>query len=186
MSLSPSLSPLWSGEHGPGLEGTCHRVVVSLHVTMSPTAAPPPLPRCPSRLRCPATLGLRPSGSGGARWSPHSAGTCPGLLPPLPLSAFGTAGFAPGSPAPDPARPLSPSVHVASAGRARAARTPPSRGCPGGAAPGDSAGRGACDNVTALPAAARRNFNPLESPCRGWLGPADPPRPEPAVVTSLD
>lgn len=81
----------------------------------------------------------RGSRGGGLGGDPTAPGSAPGLLPPLPsppappLSGLRTAGFAPpfsrappvpllpAAGTPDPARLLAPLVHVASAGRARAA-----------------------------------------------------------------
>lgn len=48
LSLPVSLSPLWSGQHGPGLLGT------GRCPCMSPRAEPRQLPRYPSPLPCPA------------------------------------------------------------------------------------------------------------------------------------
>lgn len=145
LSLPVSLSPLRPEEHGPGLEGTC-LVRTGQCPCMSPTPEPRQLPRCPSsphRPRSPSGAGSwsrakspgwgcsrgsvgglggdpRAPGSilGCCRRSPHCPS--PGLGPwdshPLfPLPLLRAVGI------PDPARFLSPLVHVASAGRARAA-----------------------------------------------------------------
>lgn len=120
LSLPVSLSPLRSGQHGPGLVGT------GRCPCMSPTAEPRQLPRYPSPLPCPAPspgagfqssstglsqAGLVPKcqagaaaegpGGGGLGGDPTAPGSAPGLLPLLPsppappLSGLRTAGFAP-------------------------------------------------------------------------------------------
>lgn len=181
LSLSPpvSLSPLWSGEHGPGLEGaslvgtgrSCHLACHLQQSHHSPRAAPTPGAAPNTGVVPKRRAGAAAEAPGGARGvtpqcrDPSWAAPAPlralhrGIRPPFPVPrAVGTPG---------PARFLAPSVHVASAGRARAARTPPLCSCtppapsphPGVRHEGTALGgwpRGEV-HATALPAAARRN-----------------------------
>lgn len=123
---------------------------------MSPPAEPRHLPRHHSAPRCPSQsrrwfpvqqrwdCAKVPGWGFGAGINPGHPARSRGIRTPFSrASAPGRAGT------PDPAGVLSPLVHVASAGRARAARTPPIPSPrPGGATRGDSAGwgRGACDS----------------------------------------